>query len=192
MVACIDLTLWMSDPFVRVHAYHALQAQRRPKHWLVGRPAKVPHAQDVHQYLRRCRVRPDSALPHYYLLHATNQSLQFLFLVRFVRFVRFQFEIERLMIIERLKRRAWLVVVVCRNGGAFAVVPGTHRLPHGPWETLGRSFRSTMTLDAELDELQMPNWFKFGARDSFFLVSCSVDFSFAGRLLTRVHVVWSV
>ena len=110
----------------------------------------------------------------------------------FSRCVRFQFEIERPMIIERLKRRAWLVVVVCRNGGAFAVVPGTHRLPHGPWETLGRSFRSTMTLDAELVELQMPNWFKFGARDSFFLVSCSVDFSFAGRLLTRVHVVWSV
>lgn len=85
----------------------------------------------------------------------------------FSRFVRFQFEIERPMIIERLKRCVWLVVVVCRNGGAFAVVPGTHRLPHGPWETLGRSFRSTMTLDAELDELQMPNWFKFGARDSF-------------------------
>ena len=54
------------------------------------------------------------------------------------------------------------VFAVGNNGGALAVVPKTHRLPHGPWETLGRSFRSTMTLDAELDEHQMPNYFKFG------------------------------
>ena len=49
------------------------------------------------------------------------------------------------------------------NGGAIAVVPGTHRLPHGPWETLGRSYQSTMTLDAELREEAMPNMFQFAA-----------------------------
>jgi hypothetical protein len=96
MVACNDLT----DIIVRAHAYSASQAQRRPKHWLVGRSAKVPHAQDVHQYLRRCRVRCDSAPPHYDLLYTTSPCSLFFFSV----FSVLQFEIERLMIIERLRR----------------------------------------------------------------------------------------
>ena len=36
-----------------------------------------------------------------------------------------------------------------------AVVPRTHTLEHGPWETLGRSYRSTMTLDAEVIGLEL-------------------------------------
>ena len=43
------------------------------------------------------------------------------------------------------------------------MVPRTHRLPHGPWETLGRSFQSTMTLDADLHEELIPNCFKFAS-----------------------------
>lgn len=46
------------------------------------------------------------------------------------------------------------------GGGATAVVPGSHRLRYGPWELLQRSFRSSLTLDAELDQDQMPNYFE--------------------------------
>ena len=39
-------------------------------------------------------------------------------------------------------------------------MPGSHRLRYGPWELLQRSFRSSLTLDAELDQDQMPNYFE--------------------------------
>ena len=39
-------------------------------------------------------------------------------------------------------------------------MPGSHRRRYGPWELLQRSFRSSLTLDAELDQDQMPNYFE--------------------------------
>lgn len=53
---------------------------------------------------------------------------------------------------------------VAPDGGPLAVVPGSHRLRYGPWETLRRSFRSSMTLDAELPQESMPNHVKFTAK----------------------------
>ena len=40
---------------------------------------------------------------------------------------------------------------------ARAVVPGSHRLMDNPWELYGTSFRSSLTLDAELPQEAMPN-----------------------------------
>ena len=37
------------------------------------------------------------------------------------------------------------------------VVPGSHRLMDNPWELYGTSFRSSLTLDAELPQEAMPN-----------------------------------
>ena len=37
---------------------------------------------------------------------------------------------------------------VSEDGGPLAVVPGSFRLPCGPWETTRQSFKSSMTLDA--------------------------------------------
>jgi hypothetical protein len=53
---------------------------------------------------------------------------------------------------------------VAPDGGPLAVVPGSHRLKYGPWETLRRSFRSSMTLDAELPQASMPNHVRFMAK----------------------------
>ena len=36
---------------------------------------------------------------------------------------------------------------VAEDGGPLAVVPGSHLLEYGPWETLRRSYRSSMTLE---------------------------------------------
>ena len=49
------------------------------------------------------------------------------------------------------------------NGGPLSVVPGSHKLPFNPWETFGKSFKSSLTLDAELNPQQMPNHVKFAA-----------------------------
>ena len=40
---------------------------------------------------------------------------------------------------------------------AASVVPGSHRLMDNPWELYGTSFRSSLTLDAELPQEAMPN-----------------------------------
>ena len=53
---------------------------------------------------------------------------------------------------------------VSADGGPLAGVPGSHRLKYGPWETLRRSFKSSMTLDAELPQAAMPNHVRFTAR----------------------------
>eukprot|EP01048_Picozoa_sp_COSAG05_P009090 COSAG05_NODE_724_length_7726_cov_2.123771_3_plen_599_part_00 len=50
------------------------------------------------------------------------------------------------------------------DGGPLAVVPGSFRLKYGPWETLRRSFQSSMTLDAELPQSTMPNHVRFTSR----------------------------
>ena len=42
-------------------------------------------------------------------------------------------------------------------GLCAAVVPGSHRLMDNPWELYGTSFRSSLTLDAELPQEAMPN-----------------------------------
>jgi hypothetical protein len=52
---------------------------------------------------------------------------------------------------------------VSADGGPTAVVPHSHRLDHGPLETLGRSYQSSMTLDAELSQSSMPNHFRFAS-----------------------------
>ena len=49
------------------------------------------------------------------------------------------------------------------DGGPLGVVPGSHRLPTGPWETLRCSFKSSMTLDATFSQDTMPNHYKFAA-----------------------------
>ena len=43
-------------------------------------------------------------------------------------------------------------------------VTGSHRLKYGPWETLRRGFKSSMTLDAELPQASMPNHVRFTAK----------------------------
>ena len=83
--------------------------------------------------------------------------------------------------------------IVCfwthQDGGPLGVVPMSHRLPCGPWETLRCSFKSSMTLDAAFHQVisskltvdtpthlwtiskpccwnhqeQMPNHYKFSA-----------------------------
>ena len=53
---------------------------------------------------------------------------------------------------------------VSENGGPLSVVPGSHRLACGPWETLRTSFKSSMTLDAATEQTKMPNHYKFVAR----------------------------
>ena len=50
------------------------------------------------------------------------------------------------------------------DGGPLALVPGSHQLPLGPQETLRCSFRSSMTLDADLPQSAMPNAFRFAAK----------------------------
>ena len=55
------------------------------------------------------------------------------------------------------------VFAVSPDGGPFAVCPRTHRLDHGPLETLGRSYQSSMTLDAELPQSAMPNHVRFAS-----------------------------
>ena len=50
---------------------------------------------------------------------------------------------------------------VAPDGGPFAVVPKSHKLEEGPWETLRRSFKSSLTLDAEVAQTDMPNHFRF-------------------------------
>jgi ectoine hydroxylase-related dioxygenase (phytanoyl-CoA dioxygenase family) len=52
---------------------------------------------------------------------------------------------------------------VPENGGPLSVVPGSHRLPFNPWEIFGKSFKSSLTLDADLDQTDMPNHVKFAA-----------------------------
>jgi hypothetical protein len=52
---------------------------------------------------------------------------------------------------------------VAEDGGPLGVVPGSHRLKAGPWETLRASFKSSMTLDADLPQEAMPNHYKFAA-----------------------------
>jgi hypothetical protein len=42
------------------------------------------------------------------------------------------------------------------NGGPLSVVPGSHKLPFNPWEIFEKSFKSSLTLDAELHPYQMP------------------------------------
>lgn len=55
-----------------------------------------------------------------------------------------------------------LLADVAPDGGPLGLVPGTHRLACGPWETLRTSFRSSMTLDAQIPQAQMPNHFRYG------------------------------
>ena len=45
----------------------------------------------------------------------------------------------------------------------LSVVPRSFRLPCGPWETLRCSFKSSMTLDAQFRQDQMPNHYNFAA-----------------------------
>lgn len=52
---------------------------------------------------------------------------------------------------------------VPENGGALAVVPGSHKLPFNPWEVFGKSFKSSLTLDAELHPTDMPNYVQLAA-----------------------------
>ena len=52
---------------------------------------------------------------------------------------------------------------VPENGGALAVVPGSHKLPFNPWEVFGKSFKSSLTLDAELHPTEMPNYVQLAA-----------------------------
>ena len=52
---------------------------------------------------------------------------------------------------------------VAADGGPLGVVPGSSRLPLGPWETLRTSFRSSLTLDAALPQDKMPNHYAFVA-----------------------------
>lgn len=52
---------------------------------------------------------------------------------------------------------------VDEEGGPLAVVPCSHRLPCGPWETLRTSFKSSMTLDAATEQDKMRNHYKFAA-----------------------------
>ena len=52
---------------------------------------------------------------------------------------------------------------VSDDGGPLGVVPMSHRLPCGPWETLRCSFKSSMTLDAQFRQDQMPNHYNFAA-----------------------------
>lgn len=53
---------------------------------------------------------------------------------------------------------------VPENGGPLSVVPGSHLLPFNPWEMFGRSWQSSLTLDAELPQEKMPNHVKFAAK----------------------------
>eukprot|EP01052_Picozoa_sp_SAG31_P018688 SAG31_NODE_1333_length_8743_cov_1.681050_14_plen_104_part_00 len=55
------------------------------------------------------------------------------------------------------------VFPVPENGGALAVVPGSHKLPFNPWEVFGKSFKSSLTLDAELHPTDMPNYVQLAA-----------------------------
>ena len=63
----------------------------------------------------------------------------------------------------RVIKMFMLLSDVAEGGGPLGVVPGSHNLEFGPWETLRRSFRSSMTLDAELPQDAMPNHVKFAA-----------------------------
>jgi|EP01043_Picozoa_sp_COSAG02_P059019 ectoine hydroxylase-related dioxygenase (phytanoyl-CoA dioxygenase family) len=56
---------------------------------------------------------------------------------------------------------------VPENGGALAVVPGSHKLPFNPWEAFGKSFKSSLTLDAELHPTDMPNYVQLAAPGAF-------------------------
>jgi hypothetical protein len=47
------------------------------------------------------------------------------------------------------------------DAGPLGVVPGSHKLASGPWETTRRGFRSSMTLDAEMPQAAMPNCVSF-------------------------------
>ncbi len=49
------------------------------------------------------------------------------------------------------------------DGGPLGIVPKSHKLEFGPWETLRASFQSSMTLDAELPQRAMPNNVGFAA-----------------------------
>ena len=75
-----------------------------------------------------------------------------------------------------------------------AVVPGSHRLRYGPWELLQRSFRSSLTLDAELDQDQMPNYFECSGKAGTAYIFdsatwCAYTFAcLADRLLSRPHL----
>ena len=74
------------------------------------------------------------------------------------------------------------------------MVPGSHRLRYGPWELLQRSFRSSLTLDAELDQDQMPNYFECSGKAGTAYIFdsatwCAYTFAcLADRLLSRPHL----
>ena len=57
---------------------------------------------------------------------------------------------------------------VPEDGGPLSVVPGSHLLPFNPWEIFGKSFKSSLTLDAELAQEQMPVSEQRGSRASLF------------------------
>ena len=67
-------------------------------------------------------------------------------------------------------------------------MPGSHRLRYGPWELLQRSFRSSLTLDAELDQDQMPNYFECSGKAGTAYIFdsatwCAYTFACLGRHL---------
>ena len=50
------------------------------------------------------------------------------------------------------------------------MVPKSHKLEEGPWETLRRSFKSSLTLDAEVAQTDMPNHFRFACPGGTWMV----------------------
>ena len=54
-------------------------------------------------------------------------------------------------------RIPWFFQPTHADWSVRAVVPGSHRLMDNPWELYGTSFRSSLTLDAELPQEAMPN-----------------------------------
>ena len=50
----------------------------------------------------------------------------------------------------------WMLTEFSERTGATRVVPKSHKLEEGPWETLRRSFKSSLTLDAEVAQTDMP------------------------------------
>ena len=81
---------------------------------------------------------------------------------------------------------------VAEDGGTLGVVPGSHRLPTGPWQTLRCSFKSSMTLDATFPQDAMPNHYKFAAPAGtalLFDTACWVDLFAPHAFLTCCRVL---
>jgi hypothetical protein len=82
---------------------------------------------------------------------------------------------------------------VPENGGALAVVPGSHKLPFNPWEVFGKSFKSSLTLDADLHPTEMPNYVQLAAPGelppfclhAFFVASAASFFLLNSRVVVH-------